>query len=270
MAYQPLSKPDYTRDELYDALRQLIRPGDVVFVHANIGFFGRMEGFDDPDSVAYIFAQAIEWAMERRGTAFFPTFTYSFCNGEMYDRDRTPSNMGALSEHVRKRSDSFRSIDPCYSVVGMGPRVYELCGGMMGNSFSYESFFGRFHRAGGKILNFNMDAGSTFIHYAERLNEVDYRFDKTFVGDLSFYGQENPVFKGINHTIYVRKLEDRYTADFVLFDELARHAGIYKTVKLGRGEIGVITADDTVTLVTETLRTNPYFLTKGEGTSSGQ
>lgn len=249
---------DYNRDDVRDALSKLVGVNDCVFIHSNIGFFGRIETNDNPCG---IFMNELLRVMKWQGSIFVPTFTYSFCNGEGYDRDRTPSKMGMFSEFIRTHEDTYRSLDPCYSVAGMGDRVYELCGGVRDNSFGPGSFFSRFHKTGGKILNFNFDAGSTFIHYAERLNKVDYRFDKVFTGTVSVYGTE---MFDIDHTIYVRKLEDDYIADFESFDSLARQHDMYKTVKLGRGEIGMITTDDVVGLVTETLKTRPYFLTKGE------
>ena len=65
-------------------------------------------------------------------------------------------------------------------------------------------------------------------------------------------------------------LEDRYIADFTIFDKIARETGKYITAPLGMGEIGSISAADTVGIVSDTLREQPYFLTRGIGATSSE
>ena len=86
------------------------------------------------------------------------------------------------------------------------------------NSYGEDSFFDRFYKVGGKICNFNnFDAGSTFVHYVERKLGVPYRFDKTFLGQIS-NGEKLKKSKG---TIFVRILEDGTQAKFEEFDKIA-------------------------------------------------
>lgn len=257
---------DYSPEDVDYALSCLpIGPNDKLFIHSNIGFFGRMSGASRSDTVCKVFFDAIMKKIAPRGTLFVPTFTYSFPKGQLYDRDCTPpAGMGMFSEYVWKRHDSYRSMDPCYSVAGVGDGVHRLTRGVSDNSFGAGSFFDRFYESRGKILNMNFDAGSTFIHYVERCLNVDYRFDKTFNGVVSYEGD----LSSCSQTIYVRKLEDIYIASFEEFDRIARSHNAYVTKNLGRGEIGVITADDTARIILNTINTRPYFLTKGESTSS--
>jgi aminoglycoside 3-N-acetyltransferase len=129
------------------------------------------------------------------------------------------------------------------------------------NSFGPDSFFERFYHAGGKILNFNFDAGSTFVHYVERCLGVSYRFDKTFSGRIRLRGEEHQA----RSTIWVRYRSDNaLVAAFEPIDQLAREKGVFETRPLGRGEIGLITAADTYDLIRHTLPTRPLFLTRAE------
>lgn len=268
----------YTKKDIQTALESVLNDGDVVFIHSNLGFFGELAGATTKAEVCNTFLMSINNIIGRKGAIFAPSFTYSFCKGEVFDLRTTPSSMGVLSEHIRNNMLSFRSNDPCYSVVGIGHRVYDMLGNLPDNSFAMDSFFDRFYRVGGKILNFNTWAGSTLIHYAERLNNVPYRFDKTFVGITKENNTDR--YKYINHnyikqvekehTIYVRVLEDRYIADFTIFDKIARETGKYITTPLGMGEIGSISAADTVSIVSDTLKEQPYFLTKGIGSTSSE
>jgi aminoglycoside 3-N-acetyltransferase len=130
------------------------------------------------------------------------------------------------------------------------------------NSFDFRaSFFARFSSLGGKVLNLNFDAGSTFVHFVERELHVPYRFDKTFVGTIKYVLGLKRV---VRSTIWVRYLDDALEAEFTAFDRLARERGMFQTERLGRGEIGVISAADTYKLIEETLPKRPWFLTKAE------
>lgn len=57
-------------------------------------------------------------------TLLFPTFTFSFPNGKIYDVTKSKSKMGALNEFVRKKTDAVRSIDPLMSTVCLGEKKY--------------------------------------------------------------------------------------------------------------------------------------------------
>lgn len=254
--------PDYTKSDLQQALADLpLAKGDVVFSHSNLGFFGRPEGVGKADQLCELFADAVFERIGEEGTLTVPTFTYSFPRNEIFDPDTTASNMGMFAEWVRKHPEAYRSIDPSYSIAALGGSARTLTVDAPENSFGAGSFFDRFYRAGGKIMNFNFDAGSTFVHYVERCLDVPYRFDKTFSGTLRLKGEETQA----QNTIWVRYLsDDALAAAFEGLDELAREKGLFYTRKLGRGEIGVFSAADTYDLIARTLPHRPWLLTKAE------
>jgi aminoglycoside 3-N-acetyltransferase len=203
--------------------------------------------------------EAILDVIGEEGTLVVPTFTYSFSGGKVFDPDNTPSDCGIFTEYIRKRAESFRSEDGNVSVAAIGRMAYELTAEVPENAYGEDSFFDRFYKAGGKVCNLNFDAGSTFIHYIERLNNVYYRFDKTFEGVLVKDGKESRR----KSTIWVRKFEiEGSVAAFEKFDELATKTGYYKRKSVGRGFIGVMTASDVEKLIAETIEEYPNFLTK--------
>lgn len=255
-----MTKFEYTLPEVHDAMYRLgLKPGDSVFIHSNIGFFGRCRYAETVDETCQIFVDAILAQIGTSGTIVVPTFTYSFPRRQEYNIE-APSPMGAFSEFVRRHPDACRSADPCYSVAALGERAESFTGESSSNSFCWRSFFGRFYKARGKILNFNFDAGSTFIHFAERNLRVPYRFDKEFHGSLLLKGSQ--IYS--RQKIYVRYLHPELEADFTTFDMLARKHGLFRSVRLGRGEMGVISVEDTHRLIKETLPTRPWFLTRAE------
>jgi aminoglycoside 3-N-acetyltransferase len=254
---------DYSKSDIKAALDRLpLERGDVIFCHSNLGFFGRAEGVSNASSLCEMFFDAIMERLGPNGTLCVPTFTYSFPRGEVYDPEVGAPEMGMLSEWVREHPAKFRSFDPCYSVAAIGPRCWRFIAMTADaeNSFDSRSFFARFSRAGGKVMNLNFDAGSTFVHWVERELSVPYRFDKTFIGTIRTSGVEERA----KSTIWVRYLDDALEARFEVFDALARERGMFKTASLGRGELGVISASDTYRLIEETLPKRPWFLTKAE------
>ena len=252
---------DYTKADLKAALDSLpLEKGDVVFCHSNLGFFGRAESVSDADDLCEMFFDAIVSRIGSRGTLCVPTFTYSFFGvpKEAYNPDG-PSRMGVFSEWVRV--NGRRSLDPSYSVSAIGAEAQALTERVPENSFDCQaSFWARFRGRDGKVLNLNFDAGSTFVHWVERELEVSYRFDKTTFGVIG-----SPDWGCcMRNTIWVRYLDDALEAEFTAFDAIARERGMFHTAKLGRGEMGVISAADTYGLIKETLPSRPWFLTKAE------
>ena len=253
---------DYTKADIKAALDRLpLERGDVVFCHSNLGFFGRAEGVSNASDLCEMFFDAIMERLGPNGTLCVPTFTYSFPRGEVFNIENTLSKMGVFTEWVSGQREARRSLDPCFSVAAVGPMRGDLLNGVAENSFdSRASFWARFSTFG-KVLNLNFDAGSTFVHWVERELDVPYRFDKTFKGEVGTFAAK---WFRARSTIWVRHLDDALEARFEAFDALARERGMFKTAKLGRGEMGVISAADTYALIEETLPKRPWFLTKAE------
>jgi aminoglycoside 3-N-acetyltransferase len=253
------SMSDYSKSDIKAALDRLpLERGDVIFCHSNLGFFGRAEGISNASSLCEMFFDAIMERLGPNGTLCVPTFTYSFPRGEVYDPEAGAPEMGIFANWVRVRG--WRSPDPSYSVAVVGCLAQELTENAPENSFDRNaSFWSLFHGFGGKVLNLNFDAGSTFIHWVERQLDVPYRFDKTFAGTVRYDG-----LRTVYSTIWVRYLDDALEARFEAFDALARERGMFQTERLGRGEMGVISAHDTYRLIEETLPSRPWFLTKAE------
>lgn len=253
---------DFGQNDLDRALDQLdLRRGDVLFSHANIGFFGRPEGVTSADQWASILCDRIFARIGDEGTLVVPTFTYSFPRREVFDPVNTASRMGTFAEWIRRHPKAYRSLDSSFSVAALGGRAKELTQDAPENSFGPNSFFERFLKADGRILNLNFDAGSTFIHYVERELRVLYRFDKTFEGDMRL----GDTTRRSRSTIWVRYLsDDALEAKFEPFDTLARAEGCFRTTTLGRGRMGIMSARDCFDLIAATLPHRPYFLTKAE------
>ena len=253
---------DYNRDDLARAFRSVgLKKGDLVFSHSNIGFLGRPAGGADPENTFQTIYGAFHDVIGESGTLVVPTFTYSFSQKKVFDLENTPSDCGIFTELVRQHPDSIRSEDPNVSVAAIGAQATALISRLPSNTYDEDGFFGRFHRAKGVFCNLNYSAGITFLHYVERCLKVPYRFDKTFRGVF----RKNGVEEEREATIWVRYLSSDETRSvvepFEPFEAIARERGLFVEEKVGRGKVGLITAEDAYNLLEELLADNPWFLT---------
>ena len=149
-----------------------IKNGDKIFCHSNIGFFGFLEEADTIEKVCSDLLEVITDVIGSNGTIVVPSFTYSFGNDKkqkVYDVELTPAtNMGVFSEFVRNHIQSYRSLDPMFSVYAIGKDSKALVENVSNECFGTDSFWDRFLRESGKICNFNFDSGSTLIHHIEK------------------------------------------------------------------------------------------------------
>lgn len=251
---------DYTKEDIVKALKQVgLNREDSIFIHSNIGFFGKLKDCSDKDAYCKTFKECIFEVIGSEGTLVVPTFSYSFCNNQTFDKTKTESAMGLFSEYIRKDPSSIRSDDANFSVAAIGKNARKYTENVPLYSFGENSFWERFLKMNGKICNFNLDSASTFIHYVERLLKVPYRFDKAFSG-ISIEDQKEIQKTYYHFTHDLRKLENN--PDFTKFDKKAKETGLVKISNLGRGQIICITAKETLELIKREISTD-NFLTKG-------
>ena len=156
-----------------------LRRGDTCFVHSGIRHFGSPKKLNRQrllEAMATVFTEAVG----PEGTLVFPTFTYSYCDGQIFDVDCTPTKMGVLNEYFRTRADVQRSTHPLFSVAAWGKHRDRFTS-VGDDSFAANSVFGRLHDLRGKLVFFGVPFEvCTFVHYIEQAFGVPYRYLKEF------------------------------------------------------------------------------------------
>jgi aminoglycoside 3-N-acetyltransferase len=247
--------------EIAATLRGLgVERDDTMFVHAGLHGALRVAGATAGEKVETVL-DGLSAAVPD-GTLVMPTFTYSFCNGEDFDPDSTPSGVGALSERFRRLPGVRRTADPLFSAALRGPvpERWEARLFAAGDKdcFGADSVFAFLREAGAKIVFFGVGFEyCTYVHHVEWLLEVPYRYPKEFRGAV----RSGDEAREVTATYLVRPLDEDVESFFdPLADELLATGGARSAV-LGDGP-GVMVADTAAieAIVAQRVEENPSFL----------
>ena len=253
---------DYTKEDIVSNLKKAnIKNGDSIFVHSNLGFFGKLKEVEDTNSLCKVFEKAIFEVIGDQGTLIVPTFSLSFCNNQVYDKKNTSSvECGIFSEFIRKKKESKRTNDGNFSVCAIGFKSDILTSNVSEHSFGKNSFWERLWKEDGKICRFNMNSDyNSFIHFIEKKKKVSYRFDKEFSG-VSIENGKEVERKSIH---FVRNLEKDETLPYLKrLDKKLNEEGLLNNVNLGKGQIITMLTKDIVNIISEEIEKNPNFLIK--------
>lgn len=258
-----MSKPyDYSIQNLVTAFHSVgLETGSSVFVHSNIGYFGKMKDADTREELCRGVMKALKDTVSQDGTLIFPTFSYSFCKGELYDPLNSKSDCGMLSQYTIGNKGFIRSLDANFSISAWG-RLAEYYTCLFSHeSFGTDSFWSKFMKENGLILFLNTDCSSTFIHYIEKSNNVPYRYNKAFNGKYVNYGGEIIKDYFVHYVCDLDKYEDKYTGTRLY--ELCNVHQLLKWCEVGRGRVTCTKSKEFYDTVSNELKVHPRFLTNG-------
>lgn len=144
-----------------------LRQGDCFILHSSLRSIGYIEGGAD------IVIDAILEVVGPKGTLMVPTFTPR-CS--LFDVCKTPSEMGLITETLRRRPQAFRSWHPTHSVAAIGYSAEDLTRNHLKHrALGKGSPIDRLAKMGGYVLLLGVghDVNST-IHVGEAWAEVGY------------------------------------------------------------------------------------------------
>jgi aminoglycoside 3-N-acetyltransferase len=250
---------DFSQIDIVNCLVSLgLKKGQTVFCHSNLGLFGKMTHCFTKEQYCESFYQAFSSVLTTSGTLVVPNFSYSFFKHEVYDPLQSNHTMGIFANYLSRKKIAKRTNDPCYSVSIIGKLQNQFLECSSSDTFGSKSIYGKLIAENGLIINLNMQASSTLIHYLEKRQRVDYRKDRIFKGKII----ENGVLLEREQTIYTRSLDDPLDENnFSMFNSIADLSGLAKREILGRGYITSITARNVALIVEIGLTIDPFFLT---------
>lgn len=225
-------------EDLKACFRKLgVERGDTLCVHTEIFNFGKamLSKNEFLQSLLECFWQVLG----ENGTLLMPTFSYSFCKNESYDKRLTRSTMGILTEFFRQQKGVFRTNEPIFSfaVAGFKQKAFMK---------DYDSCFGKgcvydtLAKENGKIMLFGTtDLGYTFTHFAEEMAKVSYRYFKEFKGEM-IDEQGIKLEKKINY--FVRALDKPSTLSVQKQRNLLKNTDNFNCVQFAGAPVALINA----------------------------
>jgi aminoglycoside 3-N-acetyltransferase len=254
--YKFADSPIFAADFVH-ALKALdIRDGDTILVHSDIAAFGKLASHNRECLLGSL-VDLLKLAVGPNGRLLMPAFSYSFCKNEPFDILRSKSTVGTLTEYFRLRPDVVRSRQPIFSVAIDAPdaKTFAI---VDDDAFSKNGIFGKLHAAGAKIVCFGSSFNNsiTFIHYVEQSRGVDYRYLKTFKGEIV---DENGSHQE-SCTYYVRDLDRNPMLDTSRLRQRLLDAGLMKETRVGGGTIAVVSCQAVFDEANRLLDEDPYGL----------
>lgn len=258
-----------SKSEINEVFEKLgIVPGDTLFLHLDTMITLFIDGCDI-ESKTYFFVQCLLEKIGPDGTLFIPTFTYSFCKGDIYNPAKSfckKEEMGLFPNLVLKGPFKFtRSMDPLFSVVILGKSSKEISSQLnCSESFGLGTSFDYLFQKNGKILCIGCSLDrATFIHYCEKQIGVSYRYNKVFSGVIESPNGEKSEAEIV---YFVRDRNKNLTTDLSLLKSYLKSKHQLKVEAFSRAVCYSVAAQDFFYGASEILKTNPLGLTKFDKT----
>lgn len=258
----------YTQDDVHDALSAAgLETGDSAFFTTGLGMLGSAQGVKTQDDLNALHLNSYKNCVGHSGNIFVPTYSYTFGGStvdqpKIYDPRSTPAEIGPFPNYFFKQDEVLRSLDPMVSVAGLGPLVRETFDQLPKTSYGHGCLYERFLNIPRmKAVSVGLGPNWTpFIHYADFLNKVAFRYDKLFYGGLRMPSGETDY----SYWVYsVRARIEESWADAHRLGNLATEAGIWKFSELGRARVYVCNYADYFDFAMQELKKNSWTQARG-------
>jgi aminoglycoside 3-N-acetyltransferase len=170
-----MSTSALSHHDLADGFRSVgVRPAQTVLIHSALRTFGRVDGG------AETVVDALLDVLGPRGTLVAPTFTFVHeieKEPPLIDPGADRSEMGAITEAVRRRPDARRTAAYRHSFAAVGHRADVIASvDPILAPFDLRSAFGLMLALDTQVLLLGVTyANSTSHHFAEWMSDVPYR-----------------------------------------------------------------------------------------------
>lgn len=174
---------------------------------------------------ASLLLEEFQKAIGNEGTLILPTFCFDFSNSQKYDYLYSKGNTGILGNIALQREDFKRTQHPMHSFAVWGKEQELLCSMNNKHAFGEDSPFEYCRANNVKQIMLGTDYvhAMTFVHYAETMCHVPYRFAKSFTG---IYVTENGTEEERIYDYAARRLDVGTVEKFNRIGEILEKEGI--------------------------------------------
>ena len=248
------------KNKIKSTLKKLgLSEKDTVLMHSDITPIVKYAGVSWNEA-SLILKESILELIGKKGTLVVPTFNFDFINKKKYIHEKTLSNCGFFSNYILFQNASIRSFHPIHSFCAIGKNAANLMNKVSKSSTGPNSVFDRLYKTNAKILLFNFDLGTTFVHYAEQKKKVNYRYLKKIKGIVSKNNKEYID----EFDMYVRYLNLDVKVYFKRFHNYMIANKKMKSTKTLRNTLPIklTSCTEMYDQILKVLKNKPYFLLK--------
>lgn len=246
-----------TQGDILKTLREIgVEEGDILFIHSDITVFGKL-AMRDRDRLLGSLVNSFAEVVGEKGTLLMPAFTYSFDRSETFDREKSRSTVGILTEFFRKQKDVGRTSHPSHSVAVSG-KEKKFFLDISWDTFGEDSVFHKLRQKRAKLVFFGspLRVACTFIHHIEQSYGVPYRYFKRIPCRILEEEKE----RAMKITLYYKY--SYYFTDMGRLEEVLLDKGLLKQTRLGEGAVQIIDAEELFQEGKRLLGENIFFFLK--------
>ena len=239
-----------------DALRRLKADQcDVLYIHTGMQFglpnleLGRAGVLEAMAGVLYSLGVS---------TLIMPSYTFSFCGGHPFDREKSISPMGALNEYLRIRHQWVRSCDPLMSNILYGQErglINQIGKESVGRGSTFDLLSHLNVKVKFLFLGPRVHDCFTYMHYLEAIKLVPYRYNVKFKG-LIIDGESSYEDQ---YTLFVRDQGVLAGSGAKIYENMLIESEIACFEYLGGGALTVVDLETARSLYLELLTMSPNF-----------
>jgi aminoglycoside 3-N-acetyltransferase len=246
----------FTNIDLLNSLRSIKADEcDILYIHTSLNFGTPNTNIKKNELLQYIVDTILELKV---ATIIFPTYTFSFCNGEDFDINSCKTSMGLLNDYVRKMPNSIRSIDPLMSNVLLGEHT-EFVKNIGKNSVGLDSTFDLLHKTKLKVkfLFIGPKIGDCFthMHFIEAEQNVPYRYYKDFTGKIN---NGNEIYTD-TYSLFVRYNKVFANCGSYIYENMMLEKNIAQKEKFANGYLTIVESQEAYNAYLYFLKISPNF-----------
>jgi len=244
-----------TKNRIKKDLRNLrLKKGDWLLVHSSLKSLGCVKG--GADTVI----DAVMEVISKSGLFMVPTFTFTNFT-PFFDPEKTPSQMGLITETLRQREESVRSWHPRHSVGVLGEKTKEVVSGhLQAGSVGKGSPIDKLAKKGGYVLLLGVGhTANTTIHTAEVYAGLPYLYTVKDSPDFPEQGLVKIPHNGKKIKVDLPPYPT-CSEGFWKLELLLRNRGQIRYGKVGQAHCQLIKCQDIVDAASSLLRQDPLAL----------
>ncbi|MHB8996718.1 MAG: AAC(3) family N-acetyltransferase [Armatimonadota bacterium] len=240
-----------TYEDLIAGWRSLgLAAGDMVMVHSSLSSFGLVEGG------APAVVSALLEILTPAGTLVAPTFSKYLQGEPEWDRERTPSLMGAISETVRTWPGALRSSHAAHPLAAIGAQAELICRRPHRTGFGTDSPFMTLIEQNSWVLLMGVTySNCTLFHLLEAEAQVPYRFMEERKAVVVINGVRDESGGAWEFTRLPGAVND-----FLTLGHELEEMGLVHRATIGNSEQRLFRAADTYRVGSERMAEDPLYL----------